>query len=549
MRFLLQPDWLNKDQASNEDIAHLLDRAWIRRIWTLQEVILSTESIVVCGSYHLHWSQFVWSVIALKDYIHRQDDVVLGLSRIISPWLSTGEAYFRHMEAKALASRKPIEPSLGAYSTNLQAWENFVGSFQRVREPFDKIVLFHCIGVCFALIVIAAPLTVLSIHSAGIVLIILASVAALVFFTVISIVGRFGKKIIHGQTSVQAQWADLIMSRCATEPKDKAFGVYAIVQSYLPDSQPAPNYSLANEIIFKDLCFSLLDLSNSLRFLLAASMKESSVAPSWVPDWSSETSKLWGTASLDMHQDRSFWEYSGNDPDALVVLGRQFSVVKSVVDFEDPHLGCASDEAHIRNLRTMIALANGPKGDRLECLLPAKTLEVIWDATESTAESAAPKVSVDDFYFWLKVLSEMKVEEAELVARQWRRRSNWRFNLHILGWRYFASKNWIHAPSTLFQNHMLTLTDQLCARMARTGCCFLMCTNSDNQSELYLGTPKAQPGDRVVYIMGAGMFTIRGDDKNARLIGPAISTEAHMSNWLGWPLDLTNRKLVKLRLV
>ncbi|KIW10338.1 hypothetical protein PV08_11300 [Exophiala spinifera] len=42
--------------ASAEDIAELLDREWIKRIWTYQELMLASNPIVICGNRAISWS-------------------------------------------------------------------------------------------------------------------------------------------------------------------------------------------------------------------------------------------------------------------------------------------------------------------------------------------------------------------------------------------------------------------------------------------------------------------------------------------------------------
>lgn len=52
--------------ASYQDMDDLLDREWVRRIWTYQEILLASNPIVVCGGFHLPWARFSLGVTFLE---------------------------------------------------------------------------------------------------------------------------------------------------------------------------------------------------------------------------------------------------------------------------------------------------------------------------------------------------------------------------------------------------------------------------------------------------------------------------------------------------
>jgi hypothetical protein len=52
--------------ASYQDMDDLLDREWVRRIWTYQEILLASNPTVVCGGFHLPWAQFSLGVTFLE---------------------------------------------------------------------------------------------------------------------------------------------------------------------------------------------------------------------------------------------------------------------------------------------------------------------------------------------------------------------------------------------------------------------------------------------------------------------------------------------------
>lgn len=52
--------------ASYQDMNDLLDRDWVRRIWTYQEILLASDAVVVCGGFHLPWANFSLGVTFLE---------------------------------------------------------------------------------------------------------------------------------------------------------------------------------------------------------------------------------------------------------------------------------------------------------------------------------------------------------------------------------------------------------------------------------------------------------------------------------------------------
>jgi hypothetical protein len=58
-----------------EDLANLLNRVWVERIWTYQEILLASNPVVVCGHRHLHWSRLIWGILFLDASEFDRDNV------------------------------------------------------------------------------------------------------------------------------------------------------------------------------------------------------------------------------------------------------------------------------------------------------------------------------------------------------------------------------------------------------------------------------------------------------------------------------------------
>ena len=91
--------------------------------------------------------------------------------------------------------------------------------------------------------------------------------------------------------------------REASEPKDMAFGVWAVLQKKEAD-RPLPTISYTNDLkhIYWTLTTELIQRTHSLQLLYLAPSKGMSDAPSWVPDWSARNEHQWRTIMSSMSQ-------------------------------------------------------------------------------------------------------------------------------------------------------------------------------------------------------------------------------------------------------
>lgn len=107
---------------------------------------------------------------------------------------------------------------------------------------------------------------------------------------------------------VLEEWVDTILSRNATNPKDKAFGLHNVLQNLLKDPIPLPDYSKTTGQIYKELSIHLIKATGLLHLLLPAAINSFSGQPSWVPDWSQSPPKGWRDSQLySQSRDDSVW--------------------------------------------------------------------------------------------------------------------------------------------------------------------------------------------------------------------------------------------------
>jgi hypothetical protein len=135
--------------ASYQDMDDLLDREWVRRIWTYQEILLASNPTVVCGGFQLPWAQFSLGVTFLEySGINYQEGspriaILKTWAHIISSWdhvLSSHATCFTNTQP---CRRKDMP------RTTLQRYRKFVfdvsQSIIRLRRrnlPFMILVVF-----------------------------------------------------------------------------------------------------------------------------------------------------------------------------------------------------------------------------------------------------------------------------------------------------------------------------------------------------------------------------------------------------------------------
>lgn len=63
----------NDDSTLLSAIGSLFERPWFRRVWVIQERVLSMDCVVYCGSEHITWTEFYggfWVLCGLRDYLN-----------------------------------------------------------------------------------------------------------------------------------------------------------------------------------------------------------------------------------------------------------------------------------------------------------------------------------------------------------------------------------------------------------------------------------------------------------------------------------------------
>jgi hypothetical protein len=104
-----------------------------------------------------------------------------------------------------------------------------------------------------------------------------------------------------------------LYQRAASNRRDMAYGIWAILHKLGASSLPEPTYDADDEteipLLYRQLTVNLLEVTKNLRILYIAAARRLQDTPSWVPDWSTYKSNAWrdlpgfpGTDQLSMHR-------------------------------------------------------------------------------------------------------------------------------------------------------------------------------------------------------------------------------------------------------
>jgi hypothetical protein len=126
---------ISKLYSSYDDLSQLLDRDWINRVWTYQEILLASNPVVVCGHAHLSWPEFAIGIIFL-EYSGINYGTQGPVIRRLSTWSSISWAR-DHIESQAKLSPRLEERD----KTQLQKYQKFVVNVtQRMRMLHNQNV-------------------------------------------------------------------------------------------------------------------------------------------------------------------------------------------------------------------------------------------------------------------------------------------------------------------------------------------------------------------------------------------------------------------------
>jgi hypothetical protein len=337
-RILIAIHILNRNSGrhqytSMEDVNDVLQREWIRRMWTFQEILFASNPIMVCGDKHIPWARFIFgitfiecSAFAYEDW----DDNTFSWEAL--------EVFRGQINARTSSLVFSLDASSSLLSGSLTSeqyadyrkffnkaldWRSVIYSVEAVLWVLSLLLV-----VCFLFIDGSTHWVAFKISSTS------AVVLSLIQFRFHdNILTRFGRSKIPRSVTMQrvSDFANICMELCTRkvkEPKDKSFAVHAFLKK-LSTHCSTPDYGKPTGQIYRELSTQILEMSSSLQILLAASVSSMPAEPSWVADWNADFNSFWikPESIFDRRKYRatknskSIWKWgaSGN----LLVRGRR----------------------------------------------------------------------------------------------------------------------------------------------------------------------------------------------------------------------------------
>lgn len=369
--------------VSGLDLVYVFDRPWKNRLWTYQEILLASYPVIVCGTEHVQWSDFEWTLLSLRTS-------------------------FRYFPRAAIAWEAIVFDRGNLQSINRPAERSVLHTLHEHETIVKKILstrrwlLSTVSGILLAFTMISLLLGVVSIcarkyprwgvsfqlegTTENLFMFIgcFATVYCLMFFW---FAVRPTYQSYRGDIKETAS-DDLVgalYQRAATDPRDMAYGIWAVLRKRGASDLSAPEYDVAKErqipLLYRQLTVHLIQTTGNLRFLHIAAARRLPGTPSWIPDWSTFNSNTWrevpGFPGTDLHgmavsyppdsEDRLSKHRAhqivslDSNQSVLTVLAKETGVICGCISFY-PITATAleTDEkrAHLENLRSMLRWAD-----------------------------------------------------------------------------------------------------------------------------------------------------------------------------------------------
>lgn len=267
---------ISQQLATGEDIDALLDRSWIRRLWTYQEIILANNPIVICGDKHIPWSVFEKSVLFLEH------TCLFDARDLARPWVN------------AAIARNQLQASSTASVTEKTELERYVQFVYKSSQAGFKLLVWKRMGIPFLFFAMASScLIFMLLHRSRSTKVWLGTSGAIVAGILAYGIGAAIYGLKSHRRSFEMKYTLLteealltgLYSRQAKEPKDMAYGLWAVLKRSGTKGLPEPDYSIDTGDIYKTFTTHVMRMTQSMDPLLLAALKGIEGQPSWVPDW------------------------------------------------------------------------------------------------------------------------------------------------------------------------------------------------------------------------------------------------------------------------
>lgn len=338
----------------------VLDREWVRRAWTLQEVVLAPNPIILCGDKILHWEDLIHAIYDPDDDFLRDcsrdpferarvESLIARWRSIIDIWLNLPRS----------CPDLPLEIAQGPSAFSLATLAKHLNGDKKVPRGPRALTLICAIWrrllgiICLALWAYCTYAAMASVNSRtsisitkkvnGIdpftkfcvwaMLILVWLFPGVIFLSFVRRCLRFSCFILCGRCSDWVWKRDTssgtqvlsgihvaLRERACTNPLDRSFALFGILRS-LGASLSRPDVQGAVGETYRLFLQSLLTWQPSSLAMIVDAGYPTEDGPSWVPNWMFPSPSAWLTrrytigspTSATQQTARSFFAVYGNE--------------------------------------------------------------------------------------------------------------------------------------------------------------------------------------------------------------------------------------------
>ncbi|KAK4178959.1 heterokaryon incompatibility protein-domain-containing protein [Triangularia setosa] len=347
------------------DLDQVLDREWIHRSWTFQELILARRLVVLCGRKEISWGELISAISLMAQNSMGSFKTTAELAErtasypvspsVLAHWQSMIDLWLGLPRPSKGSNAQRVHVS-GDNKSSLRDdiiayWDRSGDSpllFRLFHWAVAALGLFFVIGTWAYLTRVFVQLEVTNNFRIG--------APALLVWLVVSVLTGIKTRELYGlwysigfgqgqswlrdsatttETLQAAEALDGIRAalreRISTQPQDKAFSISGILQTCGATPSP-PDYSLSTTETYLTLVKDLLAWRpEALIMLVDAGSSTSRHGPdaatesiSWVPDWSTARPSAWLTSRYRLNSTYDIvpgCDFQLLDPSALLLAG------------------------------------------------------------------------------------------------------------------------------------------------------------------------------------------------------------------------------------
>jgi len=208
----------SKPDYKSEAIEDLTGREWFKRMWTMQELVMAREPLVICGEKNIRWNNMHWVIVIVRDFADNRNS---RSSSTVFNSVVTAESLWLDLYRKTEWSEAQVK-----------RWS------QGCREPFPALKRFVSFMQTYGCILTAGQILVI------LLVILIRShrglrpfdsmwLAMLIFCCAVTMIFTPNKTQADWQKELRSKIVGvlhMVRTRQATKEVDKVFALYGMLQ-------------------------------------------------------------------------------------------------------------------------------------------------------------------------------------------------------------------------------------------------------------------------------------------------------------------------------